>query len=200
MDDLSCFLAASTSLSLKVLLDFLGSLLSVTTAVLAAHYHRATWIFSLLAITINGCLYFHEKIWGHFFLDIFYACTALYGWNHWQKQDKPKALSFSDRIKVSAALALSTLLLLAALRLLAGHMVIVDAFGTSCALFAQILTALAYVEAWPLWLVHDFMNLIVDINRNLTFHFYKELFYFALAFYGFFKWKRLKKPLTSNAQ
>jgi nicotinamide mononucleotide transporter len=200
MNESSFFLCEDLAFSLKFFLDFFGSILSITTAILAAHYHRATWIVSLFAIFINGSLYFHEKIWGHFFLDIFYACSALYGWQHWKKHPTPQTLSLQQKLLMIPSIGIITIIFYLALSLLGGHMVLFDAFGTSCALFAQILTALAYCEAWPLWLLHDAMNLLVDIGRNLNFHFYKELFYFALAFYGFLKWKGFVHTLKPNTQ
>ena len=173
-------------------LDLIGSLLSLSTVYLATQYHRSTWVIAILAILVNGTLYFQQKVWGHFTLDIFYAISSLYGWHHWKKQTSPRTMSLEKLIVVLFILFIGTACLSVILVHLKGNAVAFDAFGTCCALCAQILTCLSYCESWPLWIAHDLMNLAIDFDRGLVFHAIKECAYLWLGYRGWKKWLVLK--------
>ena len=169
----------------------IGNCFSLLTVYFASKFHRFTWVCALIAITINGSLYYDQSIWGHFLLDIFYAVTSIIGWQHWNSSPKPKRLSLEKSIAVVLGLFLLTFFLSAALISLQGNAIAFDAFGTSCAIIAQLLTCFAYCESWSLWVLHDIMNLAIDVNRQLWFHGCKEVIYLYLAYQGWKKWDSL---------
>ena len=177
-------------------LDFFGSVLSLATVYLASIYHRSTWVVAMSAILINGSMYFQYQVWGHFFLDIFYAFSSLYGWRSWKSQNTPRFLLQTSPFKglcLIILLIVSSTFLKHLLLSAGGQASFYDAIGTTCALAAQILTCLSYCESWPLWVIHDMMNLAIDLDRNLPFHALKECLYLALAFKGWIHWTQLIK-------
>ena len=185
-------------------LDLTGSLLSLLTVYLATNYHRSTWLVALCAICVNGSLYFQQHVWGHFSLDIFYAISSLYGWHHWKKQATPRTMSLEQMIVALVFLFISTAVMSICLIVFKGNAIAFDALGTCSALLAQILTCLSFCESWPLWVMHDLMNLAIDFDRNLFFHAIKECIYLWLAYRGWKKWHNLitkkesqKEPLLA---
>lgn len=180
-------------------LDLLGSCLSLLTVYLATQLHRYTWACAFAAIFVNANLYLDQQIWGHFFLDIFYALAAIFGWHHWKDAPTPKKLSRSGIVLIVICLITGTIFFGASLSTLRGNAIAFDAFGTTCAIIAQVLTCLAYCESWPLWVAHDLMNLAIDIDRALWFHAGKELIYLLLAYTGWKSWEQRRKSEIQSA-
>lgn len=184
--------------SITLILDLVGSCLSLLTVYLATKLHRYTWSCALAAIFVNAYLYLDQQVWGHFFLDLFYAIAAIFGWHHWKRTPKPKKLSNKGVLIVLISLFIGTTFCSTTLISLQGHAIAFDAFGTSCAIMAQILTCFAYCESWPLWLTHDLMNLAIDIDRSLWFHAGKEIIYLFLAYSGWKNWENLRKKANAK--
>lgn len=183
-------------------LDFFGSLLSLTTVYLASIYHRSTWLVAFSAIIFNGTLYYQHQVWGHFFLDIFYAFSSLYGWSSWKKQKSPRFLFRESPLRAAALLSfvfLGSLVLKDLLLQAGGQASFYDSIGTVCAFAAQILTCLSYCESWIFWVIHDMMNLAIDFDRQLPFHAVKECLYLILALKGWICWQRLSKDKAQTA-
>lgn len=171
-------------------LDLFGSLLSFLTAYLASIFHRSTWGVSLCAIAVNATLYASHEIWGHFILDIFYAWCCFYGWQSWKVRVAPRSLSFKSRLLSLVIVGICSFIAYHLLTFIQGRVVLIDALGTSCALMAQLLTTMAYVESWPLWFIHDLMNLIIDIDRAWPYHALKDAMYLLIAIRGWRIWRQ----------
>ena len=150
---------AGTSVSWLELLAFIFALVGV---MLTARVSPWGWPPTIVASVLYGWLFFENKLYGDAALQGFFIVVSIWGWWTWLKPptqaDRPtrleiRSLSRPALTRVLMALAaawLATGFLLS--RLTDTDVAWLDAALTAGSLFAQVLLARRYREAWALWI------------------------------------------------
>lgn len=163
---------------------------------------RNLWAFpvGLVAVTVQGVLFFRSRIYADAALQVFFFVTLAWGWWHWVKhrgraRELPVTqLAARGRILVVGAATLATVVWALALgRWTDAVIPWRDAFIASFSVAAQILQARKQVETWPLWVIVNLVAIPSYWSASLAYSAFLYLIYLGLAFAGWLEWQRAMK-------
>lgn len=189
---------AGTSVSWLELLAFGFALGGV---VLTARVSTWGWPPTIIASVLYGWLFFENKLYGDAALQGFFIVVSIWGWWSWLKLapqvDRPtrleiRSLSRFARMRVLMALAaawLATGFLLS--RLTDTDVAWLDAALTAGSLFAQVLLARRYREAWALWIGVNSIALALFAIKSLWLTVILYALLLGLSVAGWRHWRRL---------
>jgi nicotinamide mononucleotide transporter len=179
-----------------MLFDFIGAFLSLIATYYFINISNKAWFFSLLAISLNGYLYWQKGIYADMVLEGIYCCLTGYGWFLW----RPSNYSTSLDSIVTKLLPYQWLLLIAVI--LSGYAMIwlvlttythstiasLDALTTSLSLTAQWLLARKIIMTWLIWFITDAIYIYLYLIKHLPFHALLMISYTGLAIWGYYTW------------
>lgn len=178
------------------MLDLLGTIASLLSTYLFIRLHKAAWLVSLVAILINGWLYWQKGIYADMVLEMLYFLSICYGWLQWQKprpenSSDVKTLTFSQWCFIPllvGSLFLAIVYLLH--RYTATTVANLDALTTSLSLVAQWLMCHKFIATWMLWLITDTIYAYLYLIKQLPFHTLLMMTYTGMALAGYWVWRR----------
>ncbi len=182
-----------------MLLDSAGTLASLLSTYYFIRLDNKAWTASLLAICLNGWLYWKKGIYADMVLESFYFFSTCYGWYLWYKPIKPK----TQIIKLSKKQSLLIGFFILALYILIvnllttftdSNVAVLDALTTALSLAAQGLMCYKAIATWMLWFITDAIYAYMYLHKQLPFHSLLMLIYTLLAVVGYFKWAKQEHP------
>jgi len=186
--------AESSSLDLaNLVLGIIGVVLMI---------RRSLWAFpiGLVAVSVQGVLFWRAKFPADAVLQIFFFVTLAWGWRHWVRDrgDAPElpvtTLSWRGRLMTLGLAAIAVVVWVFTFGRWAGAaMPWRDAFIASFSVAAQVLQARKNIENWPLWLVVNAGAVASYWDAELAFTTFLYAVYFVLALTGWRAWSRAKK-------
>jgi len=191
---------ADTSVSWLELLAFGFALGGV---VLTARVSPWGWPPTIVASVLYGWLFFENKLYGDAALQGFFIVVSIWGWWTWLKPptqaDRPtrleiRSLSRPALTRVLMALAaawLATGFLLS--RLTDTDVAWLDAALTAGSLFAQVLLARRYREAWALWIGVNSIAITLFAIKSLWLTAILYALLLGLSVAGWRHWRRLAR-------
>jgi nicotinamide mononucleotide transporter len=157
------------------------------------------WPIGIIAILLNGWLYWHKGIYADMVLEGIYFFSMGYGWYRWRggvKNQKAEPLLLNQLS--STQWALLTLILCVvfvgiytSLTLFThSNVPLLDAVTTSLSLLAQWLMCHKIIVTWILWFITDALYALMYLNKNLPFHCGLMILYTGMAVSGYVMWVR----------
>ena len=190
-----------TGLTTASALDQANLLLGVVGVVLMIR--RTLWAFpvGLVAVTVQGVLFFRAKFYADAALQIFFFAALAGGWWHWahgrgaSETELPvTALSGRGRMVTLGLGVGATVLWAWALRTWTDAvMPWRDAFIAAFSVAAQVLQARKAIENWALWLVVNLVAITAYWKADLAYTAFLYAVYFGLAVVGWREWARAKQ-------
>ena len=194
---------AGTSVSWLELVAFAFALGGV---VLTARVSPWGWPPTIVASALYGWLFFEHRLYGDAALQLFFIAVSVWGWRAWlrpsqQTDGQPplgqnrlgvSSLSRTALTRVSIALGatwLATGLVLS--RFTDTDVAWLDAALTAGSLFAQVLLARRYREAWALWVGVNAIAVALFAIKSLWLTAILYALLLALSVLGWRHWRRL---------
>ncbi len=186
-------------------LDPLGSIFSSVSTVFYVLAHWLAWPASLIAILINGYLYFSTGLFADMTKEIIYLALTLYGWYEWLrggKNHQPINISHVSWREVGI-LCVVFIVGCAAVYALLSHFTpskvpLWDASTTTLSLMAEWMVCRKYIENWILWGVVDAMYIGLYFHKGLPAHGIEMSAYVLIAVIGYWVWRRKMSIAASS--
>lgn len=163
------------------------------------------WPLAIASSFLYFYLFYANKLYGDAWLQIFFACIAVWGWWQWVygrrfiRTDR----SVSEKLKVSclptlyrwavALLWLPAWLLLGLIlaRTTDTDVAWFDAFPTAGSLIGQVLLGRKYLENWLVWLLVNLVSTVLFAYKNLWLTAVLYLIFALLSLVGYRRWRNL---------
>jgi nicotinamide mononucleotide transporter len=199
----SALFFAGTSVSWLELVAFAFALAGV---VLTARVSPWGWPPTMVASALYGWLFFEHRLYGDAALQIFFIGVSIWGWRAWLRplptpdDERPSdqirlsvhSLSRPARLRLSIALGATWLATGTVLsRFTDTDVAWLDAAPTAGSLFAQVLLARRYREAWALWIGVNAIALALFAIKSLWLTAILYALLLALSVLGWRHWQRL---------
>jgi nicotinamide mononucleotide transporter len=199
----SALFFAGTSVSWLELIAFAFALAGV---VLTARVSPWGWPPTMVASALYGWLFFEHRLYGDAALQLFFIAVSIWGWRAWlrplptpddtrasgQTRLSVRSLSQPARLRLSIALGTTWLATGTVLsRFTDTDVAWLDAAPTAGSLFAQVLLARRYCEAWALWMGVNAIALALFAIKSLWLTAILYALLLALSVLGWRHWQRL---------
>jgi nicotinamide mononucleotide transporter len=154
----------------------------------------------LLAVAVQGVLFFRSRIYADAILQVFFFVTLAWGWRHWVK-DRGQAPELpvtrlgwrGCAIVIALAAGATVVWALSLVRWTDAVIPWRDAFVAAFSVAAQILQARKNVETWPAWIIVNAVAIPAYWTATLAYTAFLYLIYLGLAFEGWREWRRVLK-------
>ena len=160
---------------------------------------RSLWAFplGLVAVTVQGVLFFQSRYYADATLQIFFFGALAYGWWHWVR-DKGAAPELPVTrlarrglgLTLGCAAAGTILWALLLRKYTDAIMPFRDAFIAAFSVAAQVLQARKQIENWPFWVVANLVAIGSYWLGGLYFTAFLYAVYLVLSFVGWREWRR----------
>ncbi len=159
------------------------------------------WLWPLGIITSAFYLYvfFVSKFYADMGLQVYYLVISFYGWWHWlygnkdiQKEELPiTRTSARQWIYISSiTLVLFVVMVFILKRYTDSPVPYGDSFVTALSITGTWMLAQKLIEHWWIWVVVNLVSLVLFIWKDLYPTSILFFFYFTLAIYGYYQWKK----------
>jgi nicotinamide mononucleotide transporter len=173
--------------------------LALGIAGVALMIRRSVWTFpvSLVAVTVQGVLFFRAKFFADTALQIFFFVALAWGWWHWSRpRDAAPELPItvmtwrSRLVTVALATAATAAWALTVGRWTSSPQPWRDAFIAAFQVAAQIAQARKQLENWPLWILANGVAVVAYWRADLAYTAFLFGVYLVLAVVGWREWAR----------
>lgn len=178
-------------------LDQANLVLGILGVILMVRRKIAAFPVGLVAVTVQGVLFFRTRFYADAALQIFFFAALAWGWRHWVRDrgDAPElpvtTLPWSGRALVVGLASLATVGWALGLREWTDAiMPWRDAFIAAFSVAAQILQARKNLENWPLWIAVNVVAVASYWSADLAYTAFLYAVYLALAIAGWRGWLR----------
>lgn len=181
------------------ILDIVGALLAFLATVYFVRANPIAWALSLIAISIDTCLYLLKGIYGDATLQAVYLVMCLYGWYEWRFGGKNHA---ELPIRTLTAKTTALLILISVCGVSVATFLLktytnstvpyIDAITTVCSLVAQWLLCRKIIENWVLWFIVDSLYVGMYFMKGIPMHALLNIVYLGMAVAGYLNWKKLQ--------
>ncbi len=159
------------------------------------------WLWPLGIITSAFYLYvfFVSKFYADMGLQVYYLVISFYGWWHWLYGSKDIQ---KEKLPITRTSAKQWIYILLVTLVLFGVMVFVlkrytdspvpygDSFVTALSITGTWMLAQKLIEHWWVWVVVNLVSLVLFVWKDLYPTSILFFFYFSLAIYGYYQWKK----------
>lgn len=180
--------------------DLIGALVSLLSTYYLIRLNNKAWPIGMLAIFLNGWLYWHKGIYADMVLEFIYFLSMCYGWSRWYRPasvDQTSSQTPLNHLKrrqwiiLFFALLILFLFIVYLLKTLTHSTVpMLDAATTSMSLAAQWLMCHKFIATWYLWFITDALYAVMYFHKSLPFHSILMLIYTGLAVTGYLVWTK----------
>ncbi|MCC6720686.1 MAG: nicotinamide mononucleotide transporter [Bacteroidia bacterium] len=178
------------------IIEWIGVISGIIAVYLLYRNSIYTWVTGYINILCFLILFWHEKLYGDFAVQIIFLILGIWGWINWHnsKASFPQKLTFLGNLLA----LLFTLLVWDGVYMYFKIYTkctypIAESLILSLSISGQILTALRKLENWYYWIIADIIMCIV--------YYYKELYPTSIyaiiitfiGVFGLLRWKKLMK-------
>ncbi len=186
---------------MAIFFDATGTLASLLSTYYFIRQDKKAWAISLIAILLNGWLYWQKEIYGDLGLEGCYFFMTCYGWFNWKNNFKPSTkkidLKYSHYFLIGITSILLFLTIFTLLRYGTNSKIPgLDALTTTLSLLAQWLMCRKLIATWVFWGFTDILYAYLYFHKELIFHFLLMLGYLIMAAIGYYSW--IKKTPYRN--
>lgn len=187
-------------MSIDTILEITGFTIGLIYLYYEYHANSKMWIAGLVMPMISMWVYYSKGLYADFAMNIYYLVMAVYGYVAWtfnfrrrQKENRPvshiapRALLGTAAVFAAVYAALVTWLIF----LTDSNVPWLDGFTTAMSIIGTWMLARKYIEQWMAWILVDIVCVGLYIYKGI--YFYSALYaaYTVVAFFGYFKWRRL---------
>lgn len=183
--------------------EILGTVLGVVYVFLSIKQNILTWLTGLLTSALYIYVFFVSKFYADMALQVYYVWVSIYGWWLWARgvntQKGHEAFPVSKlKAKQAMVLAAISLLLWLGIYFILKYFTdspvpVGDAFTTALSIVATWMLARKIIEHWLIWIVVDFVSLLLYIYKGLYPTSIMFVVYTGAAVWGYFEWKKQLK-------
>lgn len=180
------------------LLELGGFMAAIIYLRFSIRQNKLLWPWGIATSAVYMYLFFESKVYGYAALNLYYVVISIYGWFHWNKQDRKAAEDEKVRpayLKNWLAVIASGILIWVTLYLLLtqftdSQIPVGDSFTTAFSIIATWLLARKILENWIFWIVIDSVAAGLYFHQNLKLTAILYLIYTAMAVIGYREWKK----------
>lgn len=152
-------------------MGILASLTGVTCVILCGMGKVSNYFFGTINVVLYAIVAWKAKYYGDVMLNlIYYFPTNIIGWVLWSKNiNKENNEVYKKRMTLKQNIFLAIISVAGVLgysyilKLLGGNLPIVDSMSTVFSVIAQILMIKRFMEQWIIWIIVDFVSVIMWI-------------------------------------
>lgn len=180
--------------------EVLGTILGTLYIFFSIKQNILTWLLGLLSSALYVYVFFVTKFYADMALQIYYVGVSIYGWILWARGvEKNKGHEDLPVTRLTRKLAF-TLLAVSILLWIVIYFILKkftdspipfgDAFTTAFSIVATWMLARKIIEQWIIWVVVDFVSLLLYIYKGLYPTTILFVIYTGAAVVGYFEWKK----------
>lgn len=186
-----------------MLLDLIGAATSFASTYYFIRLSSKAWLISLLAIAMNGYLYWQKGIYADTMLEFFYFLSTCYGLFLWQQPQKHsiEIKRLSQQQTIWLIILFLTIFTSTATLLYAftdSQVIFMDSLTASLSIVAQLLMCQKILATWFFWCLTDFLYAYLYFSKNLPFHALLMIVYIGLAVIGYLTWSKKMPQFTTK--
>jgi len=181
-------------------LDQVNLVLGIVGVWLMIRRSLAAFPVGLVAVTVQGVLFYRTRYYADATLQIFFFGALAYGWWHWVKDkgaapELPVSRLTRNHLLLALGLAGVGTIIWALLlkRYTDAIMPFRDAFIAAFSVAAQVLQARKQIDNWPFWVVANLVAICSYWLGGLYFTAFLYAVYLFLSFAGWREWHRAMK-------
>lgn len=157
------------------------------------------WITGSVMPVIYIYVLYQAGLYADCAMEVYYFLAGLYGLAYWllgkTKEGKDIPVSMTPR-KLISLLTLIALVLFIVIRALLieftdSNVPTLDAFTTALSIIGLWMLSRKYLEQWMVWIIVDAISAGLYVYKGVYARSILYALYTIMAFYGYFKWKRL---------
>ena len=178
-------------------LDQVNLVLGIVGVWLMIRRSLAAFPVGLVAVTVQGVLFYRTRYYADATLQIFFFGALAYGWWHWVKDkgaapELPVSRLTRNHLLLALGLAGVGTIIWALLlkRYTDAIMPFRDAFIAAFSVAAQVLQARKQIDNWPFWVVANLVAICSYWLGGLYFTAFLYAVYLFLSFAGWREWHR----------
>lgn len=163
---------------------------------LAARSSVLCWPVGIINAIIYFFVFYISRIYGDMSLQLLYLCLSVYGWIYWKNNTeggnkKIKRLSTIEIFYcIIFIIMISVIIYLIFIKYTNNALPILDSITTALSLLGQILLTRKFLENWLIWLMANFLYLVVYFKRELYLTMGLYSIFILVSIYGFVYWKK----------
>lgn len=180
--------------------EITGTLLGIAYVFLSIKQNILTWLLGLVTSLLYIYVFFTSKFYADMALQFYYVWVSVYGWILWargKETDHGKEQLPVSRISTRMAIVLTliSLILWAVIYFVLkaftdSPLPVGDAFTTAFSIVATWMLAKKLLEHWLIWIVVDFVALLLYVYKGLYPTSIMFLIYTGAAAWGYWEWKK----------
>ena len=183
--------------------EILGTVLGIIYIFLSIKQNIFTWLTGLLTSVLYIYVFFVSKFYADMALQVYYVWVSIYGWWLWARgvntnKGHEELPVIRLKKKLAGVLAIISILLWIGIYFVLKYFTdspvpVGDAFTTALSIVATWMLARKIIEHWIIWVVVDFISLILYIYKGLYPTSVMFVVYTIAAIWGYFEWKKQLK-------
>ena len=194
-----------------VLASDLSAICGVIYVIGIAKQEKTAYLFGMANVLLYALVVFNKGLYLSATYNLFYSFPVyIYGFIYWSKLENKEdtgVKEFSNKQRILGVLAIITSVLAFAFisnKLLNGNKAIIDSTVSVLVCVATFLVAKKYIEQWFLFMISNFMGIILFLPNGTYGMESIDLLamwsvYFINSIYGYFAWKQGAKKEIENA-
>lgn len=194
---------------IKNWVEITGTVLGIAYIFLSIKQNILTWLLGLLTSLLYIYVFLVSKFYADMALQVYYVWVSIYGWYIWSNGKETKKgqtyypVSRLNRQLITYLSIIAVLLWICIFFILKyftdSPVPIGDAFTTAFSIVATWMLARKIIEHWLIWVVVDFISLILYVYKGLYPTSLMFVVYTLAALWGYFEWKNdLKNGQVKN--
>lgn len=166
------------------------------------------WPLGLISAALYSVVFYQSKFYADMSLQVYYVVISFYGWYIWTKAGKTEKKEDVPIIKLKLKPALMYLSISVILFVLYSNILIKytdstipfwDSFTTALSIVATYMLTKKIMEQWLVWIVVDLVSMGLYISKGLYPTAVLFAIFAALAFVGYWQWKKsFNKYISTN--
>ncbi len=183
------------------LIECIGFVTGIAAVYLLFKNNILTWPIGFINIGCFMWMFWQQKLYGDFLVQIIFLLTGIWGWGHWSKKTSksPGKLTFYNR---SIWIILTILTIPITTYYLQNFTncsyPLAEAAILTISIAGQCLTGLRKIENWYWWLVADALMIIVYAKKELYLTSVYAGIIFIIGIYGILSWKKIISELNEQ--
>lgn len=182
-------------------LEYFGVISGLIYLYLEIKQKKAMWVVGWISSFVYVFVFFFSKFYAGMALNIYYVVISLYGFLQWSRKDETqpeeslsilyKPLSLRVFVgTIAVLLGLFGVIYFVLNRYTDSPVAMGDAFVTAGGIVATWMLAHRILQHWIWWMVINLLSIYLYYSRGLYPTAFLYLCYFALAFVGYYNWKK----------
>jgi nicotinamide mononucleotide transporter len=187
--------------------EIVGAILGVLYVFLSIKQKVSTWLMGLLSSALYIYVFLKSGFYADMSLQVYYVWISIYGWILWAggkqtdhgKETLPVTTTSKKKslILVFISLVLWALIWIVLKQFTNSPVPVGDSFITALSIVATWMLARKKIEQWLVWIIVDFVSIILFIYKGLYPTTILYFIYTVAAIWGYIEWKKdLKKSVN----